>query len=184
MKSLVCILSAILIVITVSAQEKKGSTLGFEIDALPFILGGYYGSMWIGSNHVRCRAVITQVTTPQFLLDDGFTNNKIRVYAGIVDYFFKPGFEKWWVGSGLEYWRGSIQTNAKLSTEKYDQAIFTLGGGYAWRFHKRFYLNPWVAIHARLAGENKVLVDGKDLSPAAFIPEASIKVGWFFNIKR
>ena len=49
------------------------------------------------------------------MLEDGFTENKIHAYTLITDYFFQPGFQKWWVGAGFEYWKGQIQTDAKLS---------------------------------------------------------------------
>src|SRR5579859_16531 len=123
--------------------ETRGATLGFELDVLPYITGGYYGSVWAGHQHMRYRAIITSITTPEFLLSDGFTNNKIQAYAAIVDYFFKQGFEKWWIGGGLEYWNEQIQTNARISTGKYTATIVTLGTGYVWKFHKNFYLNPW-----------------------------------------
>ncbi len=135
----------------------KTKTIGFEIDALPYITGGYYGSVWIGNNHMRYRAIITKVNTPKFMLKDGFTENKIQAYTLIADYFFKPNFQNWWVGAGFEYWRGQIQTDAKWSVSKYDNAIFTTGGGYVWTFYKNFYLNPWAGIHLRFAGDNSVI---------------------------
>ncbi len=67
------------------------------------------------------------------MLEDGFTENKIHAYTLITDYFFQPGFQKWWVGAGFEYWKGQIQTDAKLSVSKYENVIFTTGGGYVWK---------------------------------------------------
>ncbi|MBA4056575.1 MAG: hypothetical protein C0490_17805, partial [Marivirga sp.] len=111
---------------------------------------------------------------------DGFTNNKIQAYTGIVDYFFKPKFERWWVGGGLEYWKGSIQTGAKLSSAKYSNTIITVGTGYVWKFYKNFYLNPWAAIHVRVAGDDSIMVDGEEFKPSALTPEVSLKIGWHF----
>jgi len=31
----------------------SATTIGFELDALPYITGGYYGSAWFGKNRVR-----------------------------------------------------------------------------------------------------------------------------------
>jgi hypothetical protein len=165
------------------AQENETGkvSVGFELDALPYITGGYYGSVWAGHSHLRCRAIVTQITTPSFMLEDGFTNNKIQSYTAIMDYFFSRGFEKWWVGSGLEYWQGQIQSDRKLSTGKYDNLIFTAGGGYVWKFYRNFYLNPWVAIHAKIAGDSDVYVDDMRFRPANLTPEASLKLGWHFN---
>lgn len=161
-------------------QEKVNQTVGFEIDALPYIAGGFYGSIWYGRNQMRYRTVITNITTPEFVLKDGFTNNDLYVYALITEYFFKSGFEGWWLGTGLEYWDAEIQTEAKLSTSEYENYIFTVGSGYAWKFHKNFYLNPWAAVHVRIAGASEVPVDNKVFEPAPLLPEVSVKLGWHF----
>lgn len=156
------------------------TTVGFELDFLPYLTGGYYGSVWVGHDHFRYRAVIAKVKKPDFLVADGFTNNKITAYAAIIDYFFKSGFDGWWIGGGGEYWQGEIQADTKQETGKYDNAILTLGGGYVWKFYRNFYLNPWAAIHARIAGDSNVAVDGKEFHPPLLTPELSLKVGWHF----
>lgn len=155
-------------------------TVGFEADLLPYMTGGYYGSVWIGHDHMRYRAVVTRVSTPGFLLNKGFANNKIQAYTLIADYFFEPGFERWWVGAGFEYWDEQIQTDARTSTAKYGSGIFTSGVGYVWKFYRNFYLNPWGGVHLRIAGHTKVLVDNEEYRPPFFTPEVSLKLGWHF----
>lgn len=166
-----------------TTDQKPGLALGTELDILPYITGGYYGSVWASNNHFRYRAVITQVTTPDFMLEASFTNNEMMVYAALIDYFFAPRPEKWWIGSGFEYWDAEIQTTELNTTEAYSNTMWTLGGGYVWKFYKNFYLNPWAAVHLRIAGDQSVIVDGQEFEPAWFVPEASLKVGWYFNTK-
>jgi hypothetical protein len=161
-------------------QRVKSTTIGAELDALPYITGGYYGSIWVGHNHFRYRAVIAKTEVPGFYVEDGFTNNEVQAYAAIVDYFFKPEFKGWWIGTGLEYWDSSIQTDAKLETAKYNNTVFTLGGGYVWKFYNNFYLNPWVAGHLRIAGDKDVSVDTSTFETPLFTPEFSLKLGWHF----
>jgi hypothetical protein len=43
-----------------------------------------------------------------------------------------------------------------------------------------FYLNPWGAFHLRMAGDSKTDVGGKEYKSAVFLPEASVKFGWYF----
>jgi hypothetical protein len=117
------------------------------------------------------------------MLKDGFTNNKMMVYAALADYFFKSAPEKWWIGSGFEYWNAEIQSSQKRSTVKYNNTMFTLGGGYVWKFCRNFYLNPWAAAHLRIGGDKSVMVDGKEFKPSLLIPEGSLKIGWHFNTK-
>lgn len=154
--------------------------IGLEADILPYMTGGYYGSVWLGYKHMRYRAILTKVTTPSFFVKSGFGNNKIQAYTLIADYFFKPNFEKWWLGAGFEYWDQTIQTDSKLSTADFNTTVFTVGGGYVWKFYKNFYLNPWAAGHVRIAGDTQVAIDGKVYKPALFTPEASLKIGWHF----
>ena len=187
MKTLI-LLFAILASTSLKAQplekpEETKTSIGLEADVLPYLTGGYYGSVWVAHSHVRYRAVITNVTTPDFMLEDGFTNNEMTVYALLIDYFFKSSVEKWWVGGGLEYWDAEIQTNARLSTATYECYVATVGGGYVWKLHKNFYLNPWVAMHARLGGDSSAIVDGKEFAAARFTPEASLKLGWYFQAR-
>lgn len=167
-------------------SEKESSTIsiGTEVDVLPFLTGGYYGSIWVSKDHFRYRAIVTNVTTPEFMLEDGFTNNEMNVYALVADYFFEPSVEKWWIGAGVEYWDGSIQTDALTSTSHYNNFIFTVGGGFVWKFYKNFYVNPWAAVHLRMAGDTSVAVDDKIFEPAFFTPEASVKIGWYFNTRK
>ncbi|MEL6812304.1 MAG: hypothetical protein AAFP76_13320 [Bacteroidota bacterium] len=162
------------------ATTEKKTTVGFELDAVPYIFKGYYGSIWVGHGHFRYRAVLTKIETPDFILEDGFTNNEMKVYAAIVDYFFKPDFNGWWIGPGIEYWDAEIQTDAQLETAEYENVIFTLGGGYVWKFYKNFYLNPWIAGHLRIAGDKEVSVDQSLYETRLFIPEISLKLGWHF----
>lgn len=180
----ICLLGLTLLTCSLYSQEKAASrrsvTIGIEADALPYITGGYYGSVWLGQKHVRYRAIVTKLTTPGFLVEDGFTNNRIQSYTGIVDYFFKPDFKKWWIGAGLEYWKGSIQTDAKISRATYNQTILTLGTGYVWKVYRNFYLNPWAAVHARISGDRHVTVDNQEFEPSKVTPEVSVKVGWHF----
>ncbi|WP_430966738.1 hypothetical protein [Spongiimicrobium sp. 2-473A-2-J] len=183
MRTLTFLFSFFFLVVTYgqgTENRTRKTAIGFELDAVPYIFQGYYGSLWVGHNHFRYRAVITKIDTPDFILEDGFTNNEMKVYAAIVDYFFKPDFKGWWIGPGLEYWDASIQTDAKLETTEYNNTIFTLGGGYVWKFHKNFYLNPWVAGHLRIAGDKEVSVDQSTFETPLFIPEISVKLGWHF----
>jgi hypothetical protein len=185
MKNFIVILATIISIVA-NAQTKKPciSAIGFELDALPYITGGYYGSVWVGHNHFRYRGILTKLTTPEFVLEEGFTNNKITAYTFIADYFFKPDFEKWWVGAGVEYWEGSIQTKIKAETANYTSTIATAGGGYVWKFYKNFYLNPWAAVHLRIAGDNDVKVDEKVFKPSRITPEVSLKLGWYIDLNK
>ncbi|MCK9281914.1 MAG: hypothetical protein M0P71_14910 [Melioribacteraceae bacterium] len=155
-------------------------TFGTELDLLPYISGGYYASAWYGIDQFRFRTILTKTTVPQFAVAEGYKDNKLNVYALITDYFFKKNFEGFWIGTGLEYWDSQITYEAENQTSSYNNTVFTLGGGYVWKFYKNIYLNPWVAFHYIIAGDNEVKVGSRTFKPNEFTPEASIKIGWYF----
>ncbi len=188
MKNIIIAISVLCSTIT-KAQSKTDTvqssmSIGFEADVLPFATGGYYGSIWLSHNHFRYRAVVTKVSVPQFMISDGFTNNNMMVYALITDYFIGTGVNKWWVGAGIEYWDAEIQTDLKKQTTRYESYIATIGGGYVLKIYKNLYINPWVALHATIATDDNIIVDDLAYEPAFFIPEGSLKIGWYFNAKQ
>lgn len=162
------------------AKSSTPITVGAELDMFPYLTGGYYGSLWVGSNHVRARGVITRATLPGFVTEDGFEDNQIDVYAAIVDYFIHPDFQGLWIGGGIEYWNGNISLVDSPADAGYDNFIATLGVGYVWKFWKNLYLNPWAAVHVRVAGDDEVIVSNEQFNPRAVLPEASLKLGWHF----
>lgn len=113
------------------------------MDGLPLSDGGYYGSIWVGKNRFRYRAIVTDITTPSFLVADGFLNNRIQCYTVIADHFFlaiskNGGLDPDWnTGEGAF----GLLKNSVLKD--------TVGTGYVWKFYKHFYLNPWIAFHRK-----------------------------------
>lgn len=155
-------------------------TIGTELDLLPYISGGYYASVWYGIDQVRLRAIVTNTTVPEFVLTDGYKNNKLKVYAFIADYFFKKNFEGFWLGTGVEYWDSKIEHDNEPNAATYSNTVFTLGGGYVWKIYKNFFLNPWAAFHLVIGGDKKVNLGGHVFEPSVFTPEVSLKIGWHF----
>ncbi len=164
------------------SKKQSNLTVGFEIDALPYITGGYYFSSWVGINKhkQRIRPVIAKVNIPDFMFDtDAFNRNTIQVYAIVVDYFFKPDFKGFLIGTGIEYWDGEIEDNFS-ETAKYSNWIFTLGVGYVWKFWDNLYINPWLAAHVRIAGDEEVQVGFFTFLTPFITPQISVKIGWHF----
>ena len=162
-------------------ENQKSYRIGTELDILPYATGGYYFSAWYGWNdyQFRIRPVVAKVNVPDFYIDDKFQNNKIFATALIVDYFFKPNFEGFWIGSGFEYWQNSIENKSSVKVD-YNAFVFTLGGGYIWKFYKDFYVHPWAAGHLLIGGDKEVKVGDETFKPQIFTFEGSIKLGWSF----
>jgi len=161
-------------------KEIDQYTIGTELDALPFVTGGYYFSLVGGRDHFRLRGVASLVNPPDFAYpSDRFKNLSLHAYALIVDYFFKPEPNGFWVGVGLEKWFGSINSNSGNSSGSYSESVSTLGTGYVWVFYKNFYLNPWVAIHLKLSGDSPY-VGANVYSLPTIQGEGSFKLGWYF----
>ncbi len=132
-----------------AAAEKPYFTVGFELDLLPYLTGGWYGSVYAGYNGWRVRGVINSFNMPEFVTPDGFKDWEVTAaYALIVDRFFGKkswDFRGFWAGTGFEYWNNQVRTESVAASTRFDSWYFTLGGGYAWKLVKNLYLMPWGA---------------------------------------
>lgn len=172
-------ISFIILSIPVSAEENESTKewmFGTELDFVPYVFDGYYISAIAGYGHWRTRFVYTDITTPDFATQSGFEDNRLKVKAYIVDYYFKEGFEGWWIGPGLETWEGTIKEKSSELKKTYTTNILTLGGGYTFRFNNHLYINPWAAVHIPIGGDKEVQFASKTLKIDP-TPEASIKIG-------
>ncbi len=155
-------------------------TYGIEVDALPYITGGYYGSFWVGNDNLRFRAIITKIKTPEFVIAEGFENLKTTSYTVIADYFpfSNPGdFSGLWVAGGYEFWTNDVTNKTDKSSGKYNNSVLTIGGGYIINLSKSFYINPWIAGHLSVSGTSDLPIGNRTYSPAVILPEISVKFG-------
>jgi len=133
--------------------ESKKLSAGIELDVLPYITGGYFAAGWVGKNHIRGRVLTAYVTKPDIFIKEGLTNNKVTAYALLVDYFLKDNWKGWWAGTGLVYWKSSIQTDQKSTTAHFDSWFLNGSAGYNFSLGKIFYVSPWAGMHVRIAGQ-------------------------------
>lgn len=154
---------------------------GLEIDALPYITGGYYFSSWVGWQNFRLRGVISNISMPKFVLPNDFSAWDMEVLAIIIDYFpWKTGkYQGPWIGGGYEYWESGIEIDDSRLSGELSHSILTLGGGYVHKFSDHFYLNLWGAGHYVLSGK-QLTVGGEDYKIPPFQAEISLKFGWIF----
>ena len=174
----------LLAVCTTSLQAQQIDdrlSFGIEHDFLPYITGGYYAGVWVGKSHFRGRILMAHVHKPSFITPDGFTNNTVTAYAFVGDYFLKENWSGWWISGGLVLWNSSIQSDQQLSTVTYNNTMLNGSLGYQWKFYRNFYLSPWAGLHLRIGGAKTVTVDGKSFDTPILTPEASLKLGWYFN---
>ena len=164
------------------AEENKHAfnTWGIELDALPYITGGYYISGWAAFSNFRYRAVAANTNVPDFAIKDGFDDLEINAYALIVDYFQDQSLKGLWFGGGLEYWDSRITEEVSADSAQFNNTVATVGGGYVWYFAEQWYLNPWGALHIIIGGDKDVTVGNKTYQPPVVSGEISIKLGWKF----
>ncbi len=105
--------------------------IGMELDALPWLTGGYYLSGWYAKNNLRYRGVIAKVNVPNAFLENGFKDKEIAAYAVIVDYFPRLDLTGIWYGAGLEYWQSRVSSKTDNVTAEYTNTVLTAGLGYA-----------------------------------------------------
>src|SRR5204863_9100771 len=108
----------------------------------------------------------------------GFHTPTTTAFAAIIDYTFGPRFDHWWIGTGFELWEQSIEHDGIAGSAKWSSIVYTLGGGYIWRFAGNFFLDPWVGAHAVL-NPQVVSLGQSSYTPFPVQGEVSLKIGWF-----
>ena len=156
------------------------SKSGIELDALPWLTGGYYLSGWYGKDHFKYRAVAARINVPDSFVDEGFKDQQITAYAFIVDYFPKRDMTGIWYGAGLEYWQSEVTNKDDNVSAEYENTILTAGLGYVWRLSESLYLNPWAALHIVVAGDEDITAGNNTYHQDAVTASGSIKLGWEF----
>jgi hypothetical protein len=168
---------------TQPATDSKAWKLGTEVDVLPYAMGGYYASAFVGHDGWRLRGVAARSDTPSFLVTSGFEKKRTEAYALLADRFLgskRTQLKGFWVGGGGEFWQSRIRQENASNFAHYDNFVLTAGGGYVWKLSKHFYLNPWSALHAVVAGNTNINVSGKMYQQPRLTPEASLKFGFVF----
>lgn len=164
----------------VGAQESAPAIGGGELDIVPYVTGGWYGSGWLGVNHVRIRLVASKVYPPDFTLNNDFTNGETQAYAALMDYFLRPVFRGPWIGGGIEHWDSRVGYPGETAKGTYRDWMATVGGGWVFGIGPHLYLNPWAAGHWRVAGDTQTLVGSRVYEPRKALAEGSVKIGWRF----
>ena len=132
--------------------------LGFNLDLLPTVLSaangelGYAPQVWLGINHVPLRFVGAHLEPPDAFAfaPKGFHHPTTTAFATIIDYTFGTRFDGAWLGSGFEIWQNTIEHDDVQGTARWASTMFTIGGGYIWRFAGDLFLDPWAGAHVVL----------------------------------
>ena len=157
--------------------------VGFELDLLPFVTGGYYGSVWFGPGPWRVRAIIAAVNVPAIATQRQYENLRLHAVAVVADWFFGSQAARLhgpWVGGGLERWDSRIDAKDAPGSATFSNDVATVGGGYVLPLRGHWYLNPWLAAHYLVDGDFDVAVGRRTYHPPRASGEASLKLGWHF----
>ncbi len=173
----------------VPAAHERATALGFNVDLFPTVISavngkaGYAPQVWIGIDRVRIRFVGAHLEPPDgfAFAPEGFRHPTTTALATILDYTSGPHFDRWWAGAGFELWQQSIQHDGVPGTARWSSAVFTVGGGYIWRFSGNFFLDPWLAVHATMNPQT-VSLGSFEFKPFPIIADASLKIGWFADL--
>lgn len=151
-----------------------------EVDLLPFATGGWYGSVAAGRGVWRLRVVAASLNVPDRFAPVGWEEAQTRAQALLVDRFFRPGFTGPWIGGGIERWDEDLKWSQGPERARLKSLQATLGMGWAMPLGRGFYVNPWLAIHQRIAGDRTVAIPQGECRPKPFQAEASVKIGYLF----
>ncbi|WP_005032361.1 hypothetical protein [Holophaga foetida] len=168
--------------LTLSAQAPPTPlSWSTEVDVLPVATGGWYGSLAAGRGHWRFRGVVAEVHLPDTFAPKGWEGARTQATALLVDHFLRPGFVGPWIGGGVERWDERLRAEGRQERVRLQSIQATLGGGWVFELGRGFTLNPWCALHQRVAGDRKAIAGGRVCRPEPLQAEASIKLGYSWH---
>ncbi len=165
-----------LIIDRVFVHRPSTLTIGLEQDILPYVLKGYIITGWIGRDFFRYRMSYAQAETPGFTHNENIHKDRVNAFGLSFEFFFKEKYKGLWFGPGVGYWTNYIQADDGTKG-KNESVIFSLGGGYNYYLTRWLYVSPWVAMHFRVSGYDKINIGTTMYTPAIFTPEVSLKMG-------
>jgi hypothetical protein len=182
MKNALHVLMLLLCASYAHAQAKPSTPIhaGLELDALPYLTGGYFAAACVGKGPWRLRVLTADVHKPDWSTAKGFSKHHVTAYAFVVDRFLKPDWKGWWIGAGPVYWKSEIQTDAHVQKSRLENILLNGSLGYNFTFGRHFYVSPWAGMSLRVAGDKNVAVDDKKFTLPLLNPEASLKLGFYF----
>src|SRR5581483_10695828 len=98
-----------------SNEEANKTTLGVEQDALPYVLKGYIGTLWMGFDNYRYRISYAQAATPAFTHGKGISKDVVNALGLSFEFFKNKNFKGLWFGPGLGYWSNNITTALSIA---------------------------------------------------------------------
>jgi hypothetical protein len=151
-----------------------------EVDLLPMATGGWYTSIAAGRDVWRLRVVAAVVNVPDRFAPAGWEKAQTRAQALLVDRFFRQGFKGPWVGAGVERWDEDLKWTQGPERVRLKSLQATFGMGWVVPIQRGFYVNPWLAIHQRMAGDRASAIGQAECRPKSLQAEASVKIGYLF----
>ena len=156
-------------------------SVGLQMDALPFILGGYDMAAWVGKDKFRILGYLQSLNTPEVLLRDGFVNGEVEIsYGFAVDYFLEKKFKGLWFSNGLGYWRGTIGHESEFVTGEIENVFYSFGLGYSFLLGKGFYLSSKLSANVIISGDKEIRVGSRPFFLDDAIPDLAVEFGWAY----
>jgi hypothetical protein len=162
---------------------------GVSTDVLPIALsavaGEPGGTLALGLAHgrVQVRALAFRVALPDFAYGAPAFDRVTSVGGGVIgDYFFFSDDQRGlWLAAGLEVGFAAARHGATQETKHATVVSPTVSLGWQWRLGPGFFIGPHAGFTYAL-NPARVTVGADTLEQAAFAPEVSIKLGWYFGL--
>jgi len=164
--------------LALSAQVSAPHTWSTEVDLLAIGSGGWYASLATGKGDWRERVAVAEVHPPNQFAPQGWEDGRVRAVALLVDHFFRPGFTGPWLGGGVEGWDQQYKSQGQREVLHLRSLQATFGGGWVFDLGRGFTVNPWGAVHQRIAGNREAATATAVCHPKTLTAEVSIKVGY------
>lgn len=158
-------------------QKSKRNVVGVETFGLPYFSSGYGGTVWFGIKNIKMRAGVAELSTPDAYLRDGFQNDNWKLTMVNFEYYFKRGFEGFWIGSGFGSWDGNVGHKEETLTGDYEYVRLGFNMGYSYKFYNNMYVNIWGGAYALIVGDSTTMVGSRPVYFDEAVPIFSVDVG-------
>jgi hypothetical protein len=110
-----------------------------------------------------------------------FYKNNINSFSLMAEYIFGDNFDGFFIGSGFGIWQNTISHKYLNGKGSCTMPLFTLEGGYIWKFYKNLYLEPCLALDIMLTRQT-ISIYRFTYKPLSIAGEITIKFGLYVDI--
>lgn len=149
---------------------------GGSLRPVPFLLGGYGASVWVGIKRFRLRAEFLKFNTPNIFWQDGFKDGRLTMTNVYLDYFLKEPDRGFYLFSGPGSMKGSVRHEKETVRGYHKNSTINFGIGYSCPVTGYFTVSSTITAHAITGGSREFMVGAHPVMLNPVFPSAAVNL--------